>query len=58
MQSTLPAYYDSGVGWWGCAGSVWAKAYKAYDLRWIWIHGDLHKAESAGETQRRIQEHF
>ena len=53
----MPAYYDSGVWWWGCAGSVWAKASEAYDLRWIWIHGDWHKAESAGETQRKIQEH-
>ena len=37
---------------------VWAKASEIYDLRWIQIHSDLHKAQSAGKTKGRIQEHF
>ena len=37
---------------------VWAKASEIYDLRWIQIHGDLHRAQGVGETQGRIPEYF
>ena len=37
---------------------VWAKTSEVYDLRWIQIHGDLHRAQGVGETQGRIPEYF
>ena len=43
-QHFLSACYERGVGCWDLQiHPVWAKAFEANDLRWIQIHGDLHR---------------
>ena len=59
MQSTFSIYL---IQKWGGGGdmqthSVWARVSEVC-LRWIQIHDDLHKTQSASETQGGIPEYF
>ena len=43
-MNNLGVCYERGVGCWDLQiHPVWAKASEANDLRWIQIHGDLHR---------------